>query len=123
MAKPVPHTDPRLDNAMNTVLEKERQSREQIEQCEREAAALLDRAQRRARAVSERTDKRITALRQRCEETTQRAVKDLLAEDKERSQEKSMHEDEIFRMEAAVRRLAARLTGEGEGDADSPALP
>ncbi len=121
MAKPVPHTDARIDDAMNTVLEKERQSRERIEQCEREAAALLDKAQRRARAVSDRTDKRITAFRQRCAETTQRAVDGLLAEDSERSEHASGHEQESTQIEVAVRRLAEKLTGDAADDADGAA--
>jgi hypothetical protein len=123
LAKPAPQTDPRIDDAMNTVLEKERRSRERIEQCEREAAALLDRAQRRAREVSERTDKRITALRQRCEETTQGTVTRLLGEVKERSRETPVREDEPSRIEEAVRRLAAKLTGGGGKDTDGPAPP
>lgn len=123
MAKPVPHTDANIDQAMNTVLEKERQSRERIEQCEREAAALLDKAQRRARAVSDRTDKRITALRQRCAETTQRAVDGLLAQDTERSASNTMHGRETSQIAAAVRRLAERLIGDGADDADGPAPP
>jgi Na+/phosphate symporter len=123
MAKPVPHTDARIDEAMNSVLEKERQSRERIEQCEQEAAALLDRAQRRARAVSDRTDKRITAFRQRCAETTQRAVDGLLAEDSERSERTSEHEQDFAQIEAAVRRLAERLTGDAADDADGAASP
>ena len=123
MAKPALQTDPRVDKAMNTVLEMERQSREKIEQCEREAAAILDEAQRRARAVSERTDKRITAFRQRCEETIQRTVNDLLAKHKDRSQRTPMHDDEISRIEAATRRLAARLTGNVGEDADRPSPP
>lgn len=118
MAKPVPHTDARIDEAMNTVLEKEQQSRERIEQCEQEAAALLDKAQRRARAVSDRTDKRITAFRQRCAETTQRAVDALLAEDSERSERAPERERESSHIDDAVRRLAERLTG---GDADGAA--
>ncbi len=123
MAKPVPHTDARIDEAMNTVLEKEQQSRERIEQCEQEAAALLDKAQRRARAVSDRTDKRITAFRQRCAEATQRAVDGLLAEDSERSERTSEHEQDFSQTEAAVRRLAARLTGETADEAEGTAPP
>ena len=123
MAKPVPRTDPNIDEAMNAVLEKERQSRERIEQCEREAAALLDRAQRRAGAVSDRTDQRITALRQRCAETTERAVDELLAEDSERSEPESVHERESSQIDAAVRKLAARLTGDATDDAETQAPP
>lgn len=119
MAKPVPHTDTQIDEAMNTVLEKERQSLERIAQCEREAAELLDKAQRRARAVSARTDTRITALRQRCAETTQRAVDGLVAEDSERLEPKPGGERESSQIDAAVRRLAARLTGDAEGSASS----
>ncbi|MDH3314495.1 MAG: hypothetical protein OEN48_09745 [Betaproteobacteria bacterium] len=123
MAKPVPHTDARIDEAMNSVLEKERQSRERIEQCEREAAALLDKAQRRARAVSDRTDKRIIAFRQRCAETTQRAMDTLLAEDSEGSERAPERERESSQIDAAVRRLAARLTGDAADDADGTAPP
>jgi hypothetical protein len=123
MPKPAPQTDPRVDEAMNTVLEKERQSREKIEHCEREAATLLDKARRRARAVADRTDKRITAFRQRCEETTRREVDELLAGDSERSERTPMQEREISQIDAAVRRLAARLTGDGADDDDKPATP
>lgn len=119
MAKPVPHTDTQIDEAMNTVLEKERQSRERIAQCEREADELLDKAQRRARAVSDRTDKRITALRQRCAETTKRAVDELLAEGSESLEPKPGRERESSQIDAAVRRLAARLTGDADGPASS----
>lgn len=123
MAKTVPHTDPRIDQAMNSVLEKERQSRERIEQCERDAAALLDKAQRRARAVSDRTDKRITALRQRCAETTQRAVDALLAEESKGSERAPEPERESSHIDAAVHRLAAMLTGDAADDSDVTASP
>ena len=123
MAKPILQTNARVDKAMNTVLEKERQSRDTIEQCERQAAALLDKAQRRARAVSDRTDKRITAFRQRCEETTRRTVEDLLAKDNERSERTPMQEHQVSRIDAAVRRLAARVTGDAPEDEDKPDLP
>ncbi len=114
MAKPAPHTDPRIDQAMNAVLEKEQRSRERIEQCEREAAEILDKAQRRARAVSDRTDQRITAFRQRCAETTKRSVDELLAEDSHCSEPQSGHDQESSQIDAAVRGLAARLTGDTE---------
>ncbi len=123
MPKSALQTDPRIDEAMNAVLEKERQSREKIEHCEREAAALLDKAQGRARAVSDRTDKRITAFRQRCEETTRHEVNELLAEDRERCERTPMQEREIYQLDAAVRRLAAMLTGDGADDDDKPAMP
>jgi hypothetical protein len=123
LAKPALQTDPQVDEAMNMVLEKEQQSREKIEQCEREAATLLDKAQRRARAVSERTDKRITAFRQRCEDATQRTVKALLAEHKERSQGTPIDKDEISRIEVAVRRLASKLTGNAGEESDRPVPP
>lgn len=123
MTKSAPQTDPRVDEAMNAVLEKERQSREKIGHCEQEAAALLDNAQRRARAVSERTDRRMTAFRQRCEETTQRQVHELLAEDSERCERTPIKEREISQLDAAVRRLAARLTGDSGDKDDNPARP
>ncbi|HSS65264.1 MAG TPA: hypothetical protein VLS27_12590 [Gammaproteobacteria bacterium] len=123
MAKPAPQTDGRVDEAMNTVLEKERQSRESIQQCERRAAALLDRSQRRARAVSDRTDKRITALRQRCAETTRRAVDDLLADVSEGADRDPLQEVEISSIDAAVQRLAAMLTGDAADDVEEARLP
>ena len=121
MAKPVPQTDARIDRAMNVVLEKERQSRQRIEQCEREAAEILDKAQRRARAVADRTDKRITALRQRCAEITERSVDELLAEDRERSEPEAGRDSESSYIDVAVRKLAARLTGDATDDSDMPA--
>ncbi len=114
MAKPALHTDARIDQAMNAVLEKERQSRERIEQCDREAAEILDKAQRRARAVSDRTDWRITAFRQRCAETTKRSVDELLSEDSHRSEPQPGNDQESFQIDAAVRRLAAKLTGDAK---------
>ena len=64
MAKPVPQTDARIDQAMTVVLEKEMQSRQRIEQCEREAAEIWDKAQRRARAVDAiEKDPNVQALR------------------------------------------------------------
>ena len=120
MAKPAPQTDARIDQAMNAVLEKERQSRERIEQCKREAADIVDKAQRRARAVSDRTDRRITAFRQRCAETTKRSVDQLLAEDSERSEPPSRRDRESSYIDAAVRELAARLTGDATDDTDEP---
>lgn len=114
MAKPALHTDARIDQAMNAVLEKERQSRERIEQCDREAAEILDKAQRRARAVSDRTDWRITAFRQRCAETTKRSVDELLSKDSHRSEPQGGGDQESLQIDAATRRLAAKLTGEVE---------
>lgn len=123
MAKPVPHTDSRIDQAMNAVLERERQSRERIEKCEREATEIVDKAQRRARAVADRTDKRITALRQRCAEATQRGVDALLAKNNENSEQVPGNEDESPLIEAAVRQLARKLTGDAGDDAEGSARP
>ncbi len=123
MAKPVPNTDKIIDDAMNTVLEKELRSREKIEQCEREADELLNKAQRRARAVSDRTDKRITKFRQRCADATQRAVDELLAEDSNRAEPGPGDEDESSLIDAAVRRLAAKLTEGAADDAEGSDQP
>lgn len=123
MPKTVQHTDAQVDQAMNTVLEKERQSRLRVEQCEREALALLDEAERHARAIADRTDKRITSIRRRCGQATECAVNELLDEDRERSEFSPESARESARVDSAVRRLAVILTGDADDDAAESTPP
>lgn len=123
MPKSIPHTDARIDEAMNAVLDKERESRARIKECEREASALLDTAQRRARAISDRTDARIIAFRQRCARTTRRAVDELLAGDSEQDQRNPAPGREADRIDRAARRVAEKLAGDAPKENGGESCP
>lgn len=108
-------TDTGDDNpadAITRVLEAERQARDRVAHCEAEAAAHVEAARARARRVVERTDARASALRTRVEQQVAERVTALRAEAEGIRGQPPEEDARQAQLEAAVARLAARLTGE-----------
>ena len=104
---------------MNKVLQAERHALETIKDCEREAAGIIHAAQQQARAISERTNRRIGELHAHCARVTAARIETMLKEDASEANQAIRLEAEACTLQAAVERVAARLTGEGEPDACS----
>ena len=76
------------EQAINRVLEAERESGRAISDCERQAHDILQAARQRARRVLDRTDDRISLMKMK---TAQRVSKTIRSVDRE--QEKARHEE------------------------------
>lgn len=107
---------------MNTVLQAEQRVLDAIKDCEREAAGIIGAAQQQARAISERTNRRIAQVHARCARVTERQIETMLKEHAGEASEARL-EAQACTLEAAVDRVAARLTGEEEHDAPSAERP
>jgi vacuolar-type H+-ATPase subunit H len=101
---------PAAGEAINRVLDAERQAREAIHRCEQEAAGLLNAARARARRIAERTDARISALHIRCDLDTAQKVADLRAAARQIPKQPVPDRVTVQRLAAAVQTLARRLT-------------
>lgn len=99
-------------DAISRVLEAERQAHERVARCEAEAAAHVETARTRVRRVVERTDARVSALRTRVERQVAERVTALRAEAEGIRGQPPEEDVRQAQLEAAVARLAARLTGE-----------
>ncbi len=99
-------------DAIRRVLEAERQARDRVARCEAEAAAHVEAARARARRALERTDARMSALRARVEQRVAEQVVALRAEAGKIHSQPPEEDARQAQLEAAIARLAARLTGE-----------
>jgi nucleotide-binding universal stress UspA family protein len=97
-------------DAINLLLEAERQARDAIRRCEQEAAELLNRAREHARRVADRTDARISALHIRCDLEIAQRVAELRAAARQIPRESALDRATAQRLTAAVETLARRLT-------------
>ncbi len=104
---------------MNKVLEAEQHALETIADCEREAAGIIHAAEQQARAISERMNRRIGELHAYCARVTAERIETMLKEDASEAKQAIRLEAEACTLQAAVERVAARLTGERERDASS----
>lgn len=101
----------RADQAMNHVLEAERAARDQAVRCEAEAATLVEQARQQARRIAARTDARLTHIHTSCGLATARQIEALLRQETSESEIGVGTPQEQELLQAAVDRLAARLTG------------
>jgi vacuolar-type H+-ATPase subunit H len=105
-----PSTPRGSEQAMNTVLEAEREAERRIAECQAEARQIVESARQSARRIAERTDARISRVHAHCATTVGQQVETLL--NREQSQQNTAspaHEQAA--LEAAVERLADLLTG------------
>lgn len=98
-------------DAMSTALQAEQLALEAIKDCERKAARLIDVAQQQARTIAERTNRRIGKLHAHCARATEAQIKTMLREDATAANQAIRPEAEAHTLEAAVDRVAVRLTG------------
>jgi vacuolar-type H+-ATPase subunit H len=101
------------DSAINRVLEAEQQAREAIARCRSAAAQHTTEARLRARRIEERADARASKVRAACQQWSAQRVAQLRAQVEELRTCAPVDEARRARLEAAIERLAAELTGEG----------
>lgn len=101
-------------DAMNMALQAEHRALEAIKGCERDAARLIDTAQQQARTITERTNRRISRLHAHYARVTEAQIKVMLREGADAADQAIHPEAKAHTLEAAVDRVAARLTGNGE---------
>jgi vacuolar-type H+-ATPase subunit H len=101
------------DTAINRVLEAEQKAREAIAHTRSEAARHVTDARLRARRIDERADARVSKLRAACQQWTGGQSAKLLAEAEELRSCPAVDEVRRARLDDAIRRLAAELTGGG----------
>ena len=101
------------DSAINRVLEAEQKAREAIARSRAEAARCVTDARLRARRIDERADQRISKLRAACQRWAGAQAAKLLAEAEQLRSCPAVDEVRRARLDDAIRRLAAELTGGG----------
>jgi hypothetical protein len=108
--------------AMDRVLQAEREELAAIAECERQSAAALEQARAQRRALLERTQTRIVKLRARVAQALERRSAEILEEHRRASTAEVEQFADPARRDAALNRLAARLTtAEDTRSADEPA--
>ena len=110
MAEPAPTET--AEQAINRVLAAERAAREAIAGCEAQGKRLVEDARGRAKRIGERTEVRIAKLRDRCDVTMRERMTALDAAGEAENADLELDQTKLSRLEAAVRLLAAKLTGE-----------
>lgn len=109
-----PASDARaVETAIAQVLVAEGAAREAIDAAHEQAARIAEASRAALRASAERTQSRIARLRAACARRADAEVAALRAQADRLAQPPQPHDDDTARIEAAVIRLAARLTGGG----------
>lgn len=117
MSEQTPSDSPATpDDAMNRALQAEQRALDDIKKCEREAEMLVGGAQQQSRLLVERTDRRIQSLHLRCARATAELVDAMAVEDAREAGKPDRPESDAKALEAAVERIAARLTGPAQAD-------
>lgn len=112
MTQSGPDPEGSVEAAMARALQAERDAEAAVRQCRREAELQVVESRRAARAIAARTDARISALHQSCARKTKQRIRALVEEGRQRAAEPKGWDEP--RLQRAARRLAARLTGDGE---------
>jgi cell division septum initiation protein DivIVA len=97
---------------MNAALQAEQRARDAIKTCERQAAELIGSAQQQSRSITERANRGISDLHVRCAHVITEEIDAMMAEDADDVGHATQPALELAALEAAVERVAARLTGE-----------
>jgi vacuolar-type H+-ATPase subunit H len=107
------NADVAAEAAINRVLEAEQQARAAVARAHRDAAERVTQARLRARRIEERADARASKVRAACQQWSAQRVAQLQAQVEELRTCAPVDEARRARLEAAIERLAAELTGEG----------
>lgn len=102
------------EQAMNRVLEAERNAEKAITDCEHEAHDILQAAQQRAQRIADRTNKRITLLHQRCSQRIDQDINALKRAAGEVQYEKAKGQLSESHLTLAVDEVADHLTSSTE---------
>jgi hypothetical protein len=113
--KPSPQSPETAEQAMNLVLQAEREAEQAIRACERDAHRILLDAQNRAQRIAARTDERMTLIRMQALQRVTQEIKALERAEKATQHAWAVHHVDKQRLAEIVRDIAAHLTGE-EGD-------
>lgn len=105
------------EQAMNQVLQAEREAQAAIARCQQEATHTVEQARQQARRIAERTDARLSHLHTHCALTLARQTEQLQQRGEAETEAVTpLQEDAV--LAAAVARLAEALTSAGNGGAD-----
>lgn len=106
--------DARVARAMDRVLEAERTAQAAVTECERTCAQVLERARQQRRAILEHAQARIVALHTRAAQGLALRTAELLAQRRQSAALTAGERANPARRDAALERLAARLTAAEE---------
>jgi len=102
-----------VEQAMNTVLEAEREAEQAIADCELEARQILQTAQQRVKRIADRTDDRIALIQQRLAQKIRAHIDALERADRSAQREPSLYDLGAAELATVVQDVAAELTGNG----------
>ncbi len=98
------------EQAINLVLEAEKNAQHTVEKCQVEAEQLLQQARQKAQRIKERTDNRIAQIHQRCRRFVTDEVKRLEKEEQERAKQQQSEAADLEMVTTIVERIAKLLT-------------
>lgn len=97
----------RVDTAINRVLEREREARAAIAECQERADALVAEARRKAQRIEARGEERVTAIHAICDRSVAQAIRALLGQQPPVPQELSP--EQMRHLDAAIDGLADEI--------------
>ena len=98
------------EQAINLVLEAEKNAQYTVEKCQVEAEQLLQQARQKAQRIKKRTDNRIAQIHQSCHRFVADEVKRLEKEERERAKQQQSEKTDLKRVTTMVERIAKLLT-------------
>jgi hypothetical protein len=105
-----------VEQAMNKVLEAEREAEQAIADCEIDARQILQAAQQRVKRIADRTNQRITLTQLRMSQKVREQSTALERADRASSREPLDYELDEKALKAVVNQVAAELTGNRRSD-------
>jgi vacuolar-type H+-ATPase subunit H len=103
------NTSVKTDDAIQRVLQAERDAEKAIQECEREARQITTDARKRAQAINARTDQRITNLEMRYGHKLDREIKAIEREGAVELRLDANHRVDADRLQAAIEDVAMEL--------------
>jgi len=103
----------KVEQAMNRVLQAEREAEQAIADCEYEARHILQAAQQRAKRIADRTDERIALIQQRLAQKIKAHIDILERADRSAQHEPSVYDLGEAELATVVQEVAAELTAKG----------
>jgi len=101
----------KVEQAMNRVLEAEREAEKAIANCEYEARQILQAAQQRVKRIADRTDERMAQIQLRLAQKIKAHADALQRADQSAQHEASLYDLDEAVLAAVVQEVAAELTG------------
>ncbi|HTC53914.1 MAG TPA: hypothetical protein VK700_18420 [Steroidobacteraceae bacterium] len=108
--------DPAAGQAIERVLEAERDAQAAVAQCERAGTLLLDAARQRARGIIERAQARTVALHGRAGQKVERCAAAIMEQRMKSATEEVKQLSDPALLRLALERVAAQLTSEAASD-------